>query len=201
MSNQVVVIDWLLGKWLEYDQTRAPGDVTGVSNWYFNCVKELLLLLKHDLQIIASEKVVVSDKFVLQQHYRARGVCAILSIPTNWAYKLNSKNLPSIYDCRIINEVYHRFAYQLKRGWTRTYNLNSVYPINVMGEYSKDKKANSTQFDMFINAVDPECNIFRTAAESAEMWDLVPEYAAARIVLIDQVLAMIDTQNICSRGM
>lgn len=194
MSKQVIVTEWLLGKWLEYDQTRTPGDVACISNWYFDCVKELLGLLKHDLQIIATEKVVVSEKFVLQPHYRARGVCAILSIPTSWTYRVDSKNLPGIYVCSVINEVYHKFAYQLKREWTRTYDLNSVYPINVMGEYSKDKKANSYQFDLFIYAIDP-------TTESVEIWDLVPEYAAARIVLIDQVLAMIDTQNTCSRGM
>lgn len=179
MGSLVPFKKYLSDSWNHFQSTQVDDNRLDVCNWYFDRVKVLLDIVKHDLQLIAKHGVLspLDERFVCDAFYRARGVCSTLGV----AYQFRSSETYHVKDKShvILREIHYKFLCELGNDWSNGSIFSRTYPIDVV-----PGMAAVLQYDKFV-----------FVNEKGLHWKPTSTYAAARIALIDQVIAKIDSMR------
>lgn len=166
----------LSSKWVECLVTEDGVDISKICGWYLDRVVDLLLILKHDLQLIVENGVVAdSPLYKCPEYYRGIGVCALFDLASDWTKMPESCT-------RELNNVRNSLHTKFKVLWYER-DMDPLYPVDIGSPVAVSTKF---QFRCFMDAVRPGW------LGTREVWEYAQQYAAARIALIDQVIIDIE---------
>lgn len=173
MVSSTLVVDLLDKSWGEFRLKHGDNIDANLGNWYLDRVEELLLLLKHDLDVIAEKGLLDSDspEYICQFKYRSTGICSLLQVASDWFNLNNSKKEIDIVTILKLETLHVRLKDTLKRHWISS-GRDKTYPIYVFTGGSTA----INQYQTFVTAV----------RHDVDDWPYISKYAKMRSELITE---------------